>query len=99
MSKTKETKQPAKTKKSNAGRPTGGGAKYDINQLPDQAAIVSECKKCRSTRRAAYSNVTRSEPFGGRITVRKYTRCLDCGQHRIDRHYETISEDNPPRAA
>src|SRR5690349_12686006 len=100
MSKTKEQKQ-TKTKKSKAGRPAGGGASYDVNQVPDQPAKLTKCKRrdpltgelCGSTKRAPYWGITR-QVFGGQVIVRKRTRCLapGCGQCRIDRHYEPLPE-------
>ena len=86
--------KPASTKKTNAGRPEGGGASYVLNQLPDQNSKMTKCPKCGSTSRSAYFGVTRVV-FGNRIIVRQRTRCLatTCGQLRIDRHYESLPEN------
>jgi hypothetical protein len=67
--------------------------------VPGDPMIVqvspSRCASCGSTRRAPYHRVTRQhfagntregEPYN--VIVRRHTRCLDCGQARVDRSYE-----------
>lgn len=82
----------------NKGRPKGS---------PNVAAVVdvqlSQCPRCESTRRSEYLDRHLQE-YSGTTMGRKYnrivrrrTRCLDCGQLRIDRAFEF--EPEPPPAA
>ena len=72
------------------GRPPG--SKTRKHPAPD--ATPSRCPKCGSTRRAPYSGrpriVNHSGVFAGhpynRIIFRR-TKCLDCGQWRVDREW------------
>jgi len=81
------------------GRPKGS---------PNVSAVVdvqaSQCPGCASTRRSEYldrhvqeyAGTTNAGKKYNRI-VRRRTRCLDCGQLRIDRAFEF--EPEPPPAA
>jgi hypothetical protein len=90
MAKKKPTtkRQPPTTKK---GRPKGSR-----NHQVDHAAVeLSRCPKCGSTEREAYARKhvqriagTDAEGRPSPAIVRRRTRCLGCGQHRIDRSYE-----------
>ncbi len=72
------------------GRPKGSKTK----ERDETTAELSRCQKCGSTERAPYTSklvqeyagVIDGKPFT-RI-VRRRTKCLDCGQHRVDRFYE-----------
>lgn len=64
-------------------------------------AVKDDGEICGSTRRADYHNVTRvyhagelpdGTPFDTIIFRR--TKCLDCGQARVDRSYEMVSDDD-----
>lgn len=56
--------------------------------------VTSRCPRCDSTERAGYfgtiTTAYEGEFNGRRYThvVRRRTRCLACGQHRLDRSYE-----------
>jgi hypothetical protein len=57
---------------------------------------VSRCTACGSTNRLGYHHTAITEQGGltpdGQVyerIVRRYCRCADCGQTRIDRSYET----------
>jgi len=72
------------------GRPKGskGGTIDTITVEP------SRCRRCGSTRRGDYYGKT-EQAFRGKHNgqpfthiVRRRTKCLDCGQTRIDRAYE-----------
>lgn len=74
------------------GRPAG--AKNREVDVAD-AQPPTACIRCGSTNRAPYFN-RRDLPIAGRhpVTCQLYqrivirrTRCLDCGQHRDDRHF------------
>ena len=70
-----------------------GGGKADVITVEP-----SRCKRCGSTRRGDYYGKTeqafRGEHNGQPFThiVRRRTKCLDCGQVRIDRAYENRPE-------
>lgn len=73
------------------GRPPGAKNR-DVDQADGQ---LTSCAKCGSTRRAKYFNrrdlaIAGIHPQTGReftkIVIRR-TSCLDCGQHRDDRHF------------
>lgn len=73
------------------GRPKGSKNR----RLPHAHAETTRCPACGSTRRAKYVNRNEHEFAGtdsdGRPythVVKRRTSCLDCGQHRIDRHFE-----------
>lgn len=61
-------------------------------------APATRCPQCQSENRERYENVTRQE-FSGRdgagrefrAIIRRWTRCSDCGQTRIDRSFEYIA--------
>lgn len=84
------TKKKAATKKqTRPGRPPGGPA------TGSGTASVSKCPKCESTRRTPYNNTKAipsagNHPDFGRYThiVIRHTKCLKCGQSRVDRSYE-----------
>ena len=72
------------------GRPKGStNADPDVNTVEP-----SRCQRCGSTRRGdyygkteqAFQGVQNGLPFTH--IVRRRTKCLDCGQVRIDRAYE-----------
>lgn len=79
------------------GRPKGS---------PNVSAVVdvqlSQCPRCESTRRSEYLDRQLQEYSGTNLgrkynrIVRRRTRCLDCGQLRIDRAFEF--EPEPPPA-
>lgn len=78
------------SKTSKAGRKTGSKSKdYDTAD-----AKQSRCQQCGSTRRARYSRTDRIaatvDPDGLPAThvVLRWTHCLACQQHRIDRTWE-----------
>jgi len=79
------------SKQNRVGRPKGTS-----NQShPAAAARLSRCPKCQSTERGPYTRTTKQahagvDPDGHPYThvVRRWTRCLACGQSRIDRTYE-----------
>ena len=64
-------------------------------KTPIVQATATRCFACQSTDRYGYYNVSAQE-FGGVAPdghpythiVRKWTRCRNCGQTRIDRVYE-----------
>lgn len=72
------------------GRPKGAKTR----KYPEVAGVLTRCPKCDSTERGpyltktvqAYNGVHKAtgEPFTG--IVRRKTKCLACGQHRIDSH-------------
>lgn len=73
-----------------------GRPKAARNRAVDQAdGDLTACRKCGSTRRAPYFNRRDVEVEGVHLVTRKpYTKivirrtsCLDCGQHRDDRHF------------
>lgn len=81
------------------GRPPGP-------QGPPPAVVTveaSRCRKCSSTQRSRYFRVTalpssgidrEGQPFTH--VVRRWTRCLSCGQCRIDRSLENrVGEASP----
>ena len=80
------------------GRPRGAKNVTDI-----QTVILSRCKRCGSTERTKYGSPRIQEyagilANGDRYThiVRNRTRCLACGQARIDRSFEnriTLPDD------
>jgi hypothetical protein len=74
-----------------------------IEPAPVNDVQPSRCAKCGSTRRADYHNVTRSAHAGElpdgttyNMVVFRRTHCLDCGQQRVDRTFETAAADSPP---
>jgi len=59
--------------------------------------VASRCPVCQSERRERYFKTT-TQAFAGEYEgrrfshiIRRWTRCLDCGQVRIDRSYEDRS--------
>lgn len=82
--------------KSKAGRPQGSSNK----PVEHAAGELTRCPGCQSTKRGPYTtkNVQTyvgEAPDGKPFTriLRRRTVCLDCGQHRIDRHYEYHRSD------
>ncbi len=78
-----------------AGTPN---AEYTTAEAP-----ASRCAKCGSTNREHYDRRTVQtyagiDPAGRPYTriIRRWTKCTDCGQHRIDRTYENDSEPGEP---
>lgn len=94
MAKTKR-----KTKKKKAGRPKGvKNGSVPVNNVP-----ASSCPVCGSTEREDYAATT-TQPYSG-ITpegqpyteiIRRRTRCLSCGQTRIDRTYANRRKKKSP---
>ncbi|QEG18946.1 hypothetical protein GmarT_48410 [Gimesia maris] len=81
----------AEISKPKVGRPKGA----KTQDLPVQNVFLSQCPVCLSTDRLGYSSVKTREfsgtapngqPFN--FVSRKRTRCLKCGQKRIDVTYE-----------
>lgn len=93
----KSQKQPSTANKSaKQGRPKGA----KTVDKPESVAGLTRCRACNSTERERYTN-PRSvascgiDPDGkpyNRITWRN-TRCKNCGQVRVDKFYEQISEN------
>jgi hypothetical protein len=91
MTSTTNPPAPARTPRAKTGRPRGSKtATYE-----QSLAEPSRCPKCQSTRRAPYHRSlvqhypgkdSQGRPFTQ--IVRRWTHCLACGQHRIDRSYE-----------
>lgn len=87
---TKKATSKASAKKK-AGRPEGSG-----NQEYDHGlAVETRCRQCDSTDREPYDRKTETEyrgldPSGNACThiIRRWTKCANCGQARIDRTYE-----------
>jgi len=78
------------------GRPKGStNADADVITVEP-----SRCRRCGSTRRSDYYGKTeqafRGEHNGQPFThiVRRRTKCLDCGQLRVDRAYENRPQKN-----
>jgi len=77
-------------------------AKMKRNRCEQDGPIIvhvvpGRCAVCASTERAPYHRVTRHHFAGntadGRpynVIVRRHTRCLNCGQARVDRAYEFV---------
>ena len=81
-----------KTTRRRPGRPQGAR-----NQQHDRVHVeVSRCRKCNSTERSPYTHKTTKavsgerdgKPFN-RIVWRR-TKCLACGQARIDQMFELV---------
>ncbi|NLG44828.1 MAG: hypothetical protein GX547_16420 [Phycisphaerae bacterium] len=89
---------PKTTKKRTGGRPKGARTE----PRPTVAVALSRCTACGSTRRTPYTQ-TRRTPYAGRTpdgqpytaVVRRWTRCEDCGQARVDLSYEHTPEEKP----
>ncbi len=87
--KPKASAKPSATKA--AGRPNGATTKPR-----DQIDVAtSRCQKCGSTERASYTSKEEVEHGGTDAAGQPYThvvwrrtKCLACGQHRIDRSVE-----------
>lgn len=84
------TKNSEKRNARGPGRPKGStGGNVDVITVEP-----SRCRRCGSTRRSDYYGKTeqafRGEHNGQPFThiVRRRTKCLDCGQIRVDRAYE-----------
>jgi hypothetical protein len=79
-----------RTTRKGPGRPKGS-----TRTVPDFVNVEpSRCKRCGSTRRSDYYGKT-EQAFQGEYNgrpythiVRRRTKCLGCGQIRIDRTYE-----------
>lgn len=84
----KKPRQTSSTGSSGATPPTTPPPVVDV--------LLSRCPACGSTARSGYHRVITSDVGGlapdgqpyDRL-VRRYCRCLDCDQVRIDRAYET----------
>lgn len=70
------------------GRPKGS----KTERRPAADVVPSRCPKCGSTRRTPYSGSPRVVAHGGVLEGVPYThvifrptKCLDCGQARVDR--------------
>jgi len=81
-------------RKRKGGRPKG---RRTVRQTAEVSP--SRCPKCDSTRREAYRNPRRIEQAGiyhgtaYTAIVLRNTRCLDCGQCRVDREYLNEPEE------
>lgn len=89
MSKKNQNHQAAK------GRPPGSPNVKTVVDVP-----ASRCPICNSTERSDYLDRTGQEIEGldsdGKpydLIVRRRTRCLGCGQLRIDRTFELVGDD------
>ena len=90
MSRQKKTATVPQVEAKKKGRPPGSKTKqYDVTEK-----TLTACKRCRSTKRAAYGkrsvldfvntqvNPTDDQEYN---RLKRYpTHCLECGQHRID---------------
>lgn len=85
------SQQTQQTEQAERGRPKGSR-----NKQHDQTdGELTRCRKCGSTEREPYFWKTVT-PHKGLLTsgqpythiIRRLTRCLACGQSRIDRHHE-----------
>lgn len=56
---------------------------------PQAELVKSKCPKCQSTRRAPYHN-TRTLKLATKKVVWRHTKCLDCGQVRVDKSEESL---------
>lgn len=90
MNKGKDTKKPA-------------AEKPQVVDVPASKckALKENGETCGSTRRADYHNVTRAAHAGELpdgtpydVVVFRRTKCLDCGQARVDRTFEMASDDD-----
>ena len=71
------------------------GTKLELAPPQVDVQAPTQCPKCGGARRAPYWG-RQEQKYGGttsegrvyRRIVRRRTRCLDCGQVRIDRNYE-----------
>lgn len=75
------------------GRPKG----RKTENTPIQDVASSRCVKCKSTKREKYKNVKtftssgispNGNPFNS--VKWKHTKCLHCGQPRVDKFYEYV---------
>lgn len=73
----------------------GDGPESSKRKPPINQVAASRCPTCGSTERAGYSGCVEQEIAGSDANgrpythiVRKRTKCLKCGQARIDRMYE-----------
>lgn len=89
----------AKTKPK-AGRPAGSPNK----QVDQVEAAKSRCVKCGSTQRDGYYHRQELEQSGTDAQGKPYThvvwrrtKCLACGQHRVDRTYENRPAPKRPK--
>lgn len=67
------------TKNRKPGRPTGSKTK----ERDEAEAPASKCRACGSTDRAPYSKKD-VQHYDGQQIIRRWTHCLECGQHRVD---------------
>lgn len=77
--------------KSETGRPKGSKNK----PLDHAQGELTRCQRCQSTNRNPYTSRVEQAYAGTTLggqpythIVRRRTSCADCGQHRIDKHYE-----------
>lgn len=89
---TKKKVAKKKTTTQKAGRPAGS----KNNPVDTVEAKATRCKECGSTEREKYFNRREFESAGVDVhtgepythTVWRRTKCMNCGQHRVDRHRE-----------
>lgn len=91
--------QVAKKKTSGAGRPKGARNRDAVTVLVQPA----NCPKCGSSERTRYTQTT-TQLHAGTIAgekfnqiVRRWCRCLQCDQWRIEQHYELTQKQQKPR--
>ena len=69
----------------------GGRKKGSKNlNLEEVTTVKTKCPKCNSVRRGPFTKTTR-QPFNDEVIIRRWTKCLKCGQCRIDR--EVVKPD------
>lgn len=66
---------------------------------PEAIARPTTCPACGSTNRAPYAGHKQELDYAGEFEGRPYnkvvwrrTRCLDCGQARLDKSHELVAE-------
>lgn len=79
------------TARKTKGRPKGS-KNHDVDQVDGE---LTRCARCGSTNRSKYFSKTERQIAGTDVHGKPYThivwrrtRCLDCGQHRVDVHRE-----------
>jgi hypothetical protein len=77
-----------------AGRPKGSLKQ----EYPQSIGELTRCKRCDSTERTKYTTI-KDMPHQGLRDGKPYTRvvwrrttCANCGQARVDQHYENSPE-------
>lgn len=89
-------------KRSHAADESGSSTSEDQDlagksQLPELYVQRAQCPTCQSTR----AKTTKTDPpfeCGGTMLVRRWRKCLDCGQSRIERTPEKARKEAIPPA-